>query len=198
MHGAMAFFVFVFVACQIVVIGISGGGMAATVLTAPVSANGTILNVASTANFLGASGSHPGYLVVTGSGREVVSYTGLTSTSITGCARGVADPQTGEQYEACPHTTGSKVMTTNVGALDSFVGYNVGSAQGTTGSISVVIASGLAILRNLPRMLAWDYPWFNNQTAILRLLLFCLSAGFVWALFMTFLQLAQGILNLFT
>jgi len=198
MHGAMAFFVFVFVACQIVVMGISGGGMAATVLIAPVSANATVFNVASTANFLGASGSHPAYMVVTGSGREVVSYTGLTSTSITGCTRGVADPQTGEQYEACQHTTGSKVMTTNVGALDSLVGYNVGSAQGTTGSISVVIASGLALLRNLPRMLAWDYPWFNNQTAVLRLLLFCLSAGFIWAMFMVFLQLAQGILNLFT
>jgi len=194
MHGAMAFFVFVFIACQIVVISISGGGMAVTALTSSVDEDDATFPVSSTTGLLGASVLHPAYLIVVGSTREVVSYAGLTSTTITGITRGVADPQTGEQYEASEHAVGSKVMTTNVGALDSFVGYNVGSAQGTGGSISVIVASGLAVLRNFPRMLVWDYPWFNNQTAILRLLLLCLSAGFIWSLFMTFLQLARGIL----
>lgn len=197
MHGTMAFFVFVFITCQIVMIAISGGGMAVTALTSPVSVNATVLNVGSTANFLSASPSTPAYLKVVGSSQEVVYYTGLTSTTVTGVTRGVADPQTGEQYEASEHVTGAKVMTTNMGAIDTFVGYSVGSAQGATGSIRVIIASGLAILRNIPRMLAWDYPWFQGQAAILRIPLFALSAGFVWALAMGFLQLAQGILRLF-
>lgn len=195
MHGTMAFFVFVFIVCQIVVIAISGGGMAVTALASPADTDDSTLYVESTANFLSASESVPAYLKLIGGNTEVVYYTGLTSTTVTGVVRGAADPQTGEQYEACEHVTGTKVMTTNMGAIDTFVGYSVGSAQGTTGSIRVMVASGLAILRNMPRMLAWDYPWFRNQTAILRVPLFALSAGFIWALAMAFLQLAQGILR---
>lgn len=197
MHGTMAFFVFVFVICQIVLVAISGGGMAVTALTGSIDIDDTTLLVVSTANFLSASESTPAYLKLVGSSTEVISYTGLTGTTVTGCSRGCADPQTGEQYEPSEHTEGTKVMTTNMGALDSFVGFSVGSAQGAAGSIRVIIASGLAILRNLPRMLAWDYPWFRGQAAILRIPLFALSAGFIWALAMMFLQLAQGILRLF-
>lgn len=195
MHGAMAFFVFVFIACQIVSVSITGGGTAVTTLTSAVDDDDTTFTVSSTAGLLNASVSSPAHVVVVGSSREVISYTGLTSTQLLGCSRAQADPQTGEQYEASEHAAGTKVMTTNVGALDSFVGYSVGSAQGTVGSIRMVVSTGLAILRNLPRMLAWDYPWFNNQTAIIRVLLFCLSAGFVWALAMAFIQLARGILT---
>lgn len=195
MHGAMTFFVFVFIVCQMVVIAISGGGMAVTYLSSDVDADDTTLTVTSTANTLSASGSVPAYLVIQDGGKEVVSYTGKTDTTFTGVVRGVADPQTGEQYEASTHPTGAKVMTTNVGAIDSFMGYNVGGAQGVIGTVKVVVASGVAILRNLPRMLAWDYPWFRGQAAILRFPLFALSAGFVWAIAMTFLQLAQGILR---
>lgn len=195
MHGAMTFFVFVFIICQIVVIAISGGGMAVTRLSNDIDLDDTTLQVASTANFLNASGAVPAYLVVLNGGKEVVSYTGKTDTTFTGVTRAVADPQTGEQYEATSHVAGAKVMTTNVGAIDSFMGYNVGGAQGVIGTVKVVVASGIAILKNLPRMLAWDYPWFQGQAAILRFPLFALSAGFVWAIAMVFLQLAQGILR---
>jgi len=197
MHGAMAFFTFVFIMCQIIVIAISGGGMAATSLDAAIDEDDVILSVKSTANFLSATPGVPAYLILSGSGSEIVSYTGSTDTTFTGVVRGEVDPQTGEQYESISHGIGAKVMTTNVGAIDSFMGYNVGSAQGVVGTIKVVVASGVAILRNVPRMLAWDYPWFQGQAAILRYPLFALSAGFVWALAMVFLQLAQGILRLF-
>jgi len=195
MHGAMTFFVFVFIVCQIVVIAISGGGMAVTRLTNDIDLDDTTLNVSTTANFLNASVGVPAYLVIIDGGKEIVSYTGKTDTSFTGVVRGIADPQTGEQYEAGSHTAGAKVMTTNVGAIDSFMGYNVGGAQGVIGTVKVVVASGVAILYNLPRMLAWDYPWFTGQASILRFPLFALSAGFVWAIAMVFLQLAQGILR---
>lgn len=197
MHGAMSFFVFVFIVCQIIIIAISGGGMAVTRISSDLNATATTIPVVSTAGFLNATPGVPAYLLLQDGSREVVSYTGKTANSFTGVVRGAPDPQTGEQYEAAPHTVGSKIMTTNVGAIDSFMGYNVGGAQGVVGTVKVVVASGVSILRNLPRMLAWDYPWFQGQAAILRFPLFALSAGFVWAIAMAFLQLAQGILRIF-
>ena len=200
----MAFFAFVFITCQIIVVSISGGGFAVTRLSATLSDNETAtMYVDSTANFLSATPAVPAYVLIKDTDSEIVKYTGKTATTFTGLTRGVTDLQSGEQYDASAHTVSldptilsPKVMTTNIGAIDSFVGYNVGSAEGITGSIKIVVASGLAILKNIPRMLAWDYPWFQGSAAILRYPLFALSAGFVWALAMVFLQLAQGILRL--
>jgi hypothetical protein len=197
MHGAMAFFVFVFIMCQIIVVIISGGGMGVTHLTANITVVDVTLNVATTANFLSATPGIPAYLLIVGDGnKEVVSYTGKTATQFTGLTRNVEDPQTGEQYESVAFSANSKVMTTNIGAVDSFMGYNVGGAQGVVGTIKVIIVSGIAILRNIPRMLVWDYPWFQGPTSIFRYPLFAISAGFVWSIAMLFLQLAQGILKI--
>ena len=199
----MSFFSFIFIACQILATVIQGGGFGVGYLSADVAVDAVTLSVTSTTDstWLDASVSVPAYLLIVGSEREVVSYTGKSFNDVTGIAtftglgRGATDPQTDEHYDATVHVTGSKVMTTNVGAIDSFVGYNVGSAQGVVGAVKVVLASGVAILRNLPRMLLWNYPWLRGQATITRYLLFALSAGFVWSLFMAMLQLAQGILR---
>ena len=203
MNGALAFLSFVFIVSQIIASVIQGGGFASGLLASDITDNSTTMQVADTTNsvWLDASASVPAYLLIKGTDQEVVGYTGKSYNSVTkiltvtGLDRGAEDPQTGERYDAVAHPEGSKVMTTNVGAIDSFVGYSVGSAQGVTGSIKVVVASGIAILKNLPRMLLWDYPWLQGQATIIRFPLFALSAGFVWALFMAMLQLAQGILK---
>jgi len=203
MNGAMAFFAFLFIVSQIIASVIQGGGFASGLLAAGITDTSPTMQVADTTNsaWLGASVGVPAYLLIKGTDQEVVSYTGKSYNSITkimtfsGLDRGVEDPQTGERYDAAVHPASSKVMTTNIGAIDSFVGYSVGSAQGVIGSVKVVVASGVAILKNLPRMLLWDYPWLQGQAIILRFPLFALSAGFVWALFMSMLQLAQGILR---
>jgi len=203
MSGVMAFFAFVFIVSQIIASVIQGGGFASGLLAADITDGSVTMQVADTANsaWLNASVGVPAYLLIVGSNREVVSYTGKSYNNITkvmtftGLGRGAADSQTEERYDAATHLAGSKVMTTNIGAIDSFVGYSVGSAQGVIGSVKVVVASGVAILKNLPRMLLWDYPWLQGQATVLRFPLFALSAGFVWALFMSMLQLAQGILR---
>ena len=203
MHGAMAFFAWVFIVCQILAAVLQGGGFGVGYLSANITADDVTMAVVDTTNstWLNASASVPAYLLIKDSSQEVVGYTGKTFDAATGIVtftgldRGAEDPQTREQYDESIHPAGSKVMTVNVGAIDSFVGYSVGSSQGTVGAIKVVIASGVAILRNLPRMLLWDYPWLQGQATILRYPLFALSAGFVWSLAMAFLQLAQGILK---
>jgi len=203
MSGSMAFFAWVFIVGQIIASVIQGGGFASGLLAADITDASVTMQVADTTNsaWLGASVSVPAYLLIKGSDSEVVSYTGKSYDGVTkimtfsGLGRGVADPQTGERYDAAVHSSGSKVMTTNIGAIDSFVGYSVGTAQGVIGSVKVVVASGVAILKNLPRMLLWDYPWLQGQATVFRFPLFALSAGFVWALFMSMLQLAQGILR---
>ena len=204
MSGAMAFFAWVFIVSQIIAMMIQGGGFASGLLAADITDASVTMQVASTANstWLGASVGVPAYLLIKGTSQEVVGYTGKSYNDVTkivtftGLDRGTSDPQTGERYDAVSHSTGSKVMTTNMGAVDSFVGYSVGSAQGVIGSVKVVVASGIAILKNLPRMLLWDYPWLQGHATIIRFPLFALSAGFVWALSMAFLQLAQGILRI--
>ena len=197
MHGAMSFFVFVFIVCQIVAVAITGGGMGRTALTANLLVGEVATaHVTSTANFLNATPAVPAYLLVVGTKREVVEYTGKTVTTFTGMTRAVADPQTGEQYEASAFVIGDRIMTTNIGAIDSFMGFNVAGAQGLTGTVWAVVNSGIAMFRNIPRMLTWDYPWFQGQASFLRYPLFALSAGFVWTIVMAFIQLAQGILRI--
>ena len=93
MHGAMAFFTFVFIMCQIIVIAISGGGMAVTRLDAVIDEDDVVLSVETTANFLNATPGVPAYLLLTGSAKEIVSYTGSTDTTFTGLTRAVVVPE---------------------------------------------------------------------------------------------------------
>ena len=202
MSGAMAFFVFVFLVCQIIATVIQGGGMARTELTATLDeAETAVMHVESTSGFLNASAAVPASVLVVGPlGREFVGYTGRTATTFTGLARGETDPQTKESQEAVTHAVSADstptVMTVNLDVIDSFVGYSVGTAQGTTGSISLIFATGKALLFSLPRMLMWDYPWLAGHVAIFRIPLFALSAGFIWATFMATVGVAQGLLRI--
>lgn len=183
------FFVFVFVAGQLISMMITGGGFAVTRLSGPLSDTATTIAVVSTDGFLSASPTHRAYVAI---GSEVVSYTGRTPTLLTGVTRGAADPQTGRRIVATAHPNATKVRTLNIAALDSFMGYNIttsGAAFGTLDAINFLRSTFV----NLPRFLTWDYPWLEGNWVIVRFLLFPVSAGFIFALGVSFLWLALGI-----
>lgn len=183
------FFIFMFVVGQLIALMVEGGGFAVTRLNGAVDSDDVTVTVDNTNNFLSADIAHPAYIQV---GNEIMSYTAKTATQFTGVTRGAADPQTRRATTAAAHADNAKVMTLNVSAMDSFIGYNITTSGAAFGALDAVKLVG-GFFVNLPKMLLWDYPWLTGPWVIARYLLFAFSGGFIFGVAMLMLTLAQAI-----
>jgi hypothetical protein len=199
MNKLWVFFVFVFTVGTFLCAILDGsGGLAVSKLKVAMTAADVDLTVDNAQDFLDASVTFPAYIVV---GTEIIKYTGRTITGahvadqLTGLTRGVSDPQTGRVSIAATHAIGVKVVTIEVDALDTFMGYDITSSTATFGAIQAIQFVG-NLFKTLPKMIAWDYSFLTGQLIYLKFfILYPLSAGLVISLILALASLAQGIFN---
>jgi len=181
--GAKMFTFFAF--CFVVGTFLSGimegqTAFAVTKTTVSASATATTISVLSTADFLNMDDIYWE--------NESVRYISKTATQFLNVQRGR------NGTEAVTHEAGAKVKNESSNVINSVLGYNVATTAATYGSFSAVVGLGWNLIRSIPRMIAWDYRYLDGQLQIIKyVLLWPISAGFVFALGMMFLTTVMSI-----
>lgn len=86
---------------------------------------------------------------------------------------------------------------TELGLANALTGYNITQVSGA-GIWSIPKLAWGFMTHGLPKMIFWDYNFFQGGYFIIRLfLIMTLSVGVVWGVTQTFLGVAQGILSRF-
>jgi hypothetical protein len=152
-----------------------------------------------TSGYAGAGGSGaytillPGYIVI---GNELVSYSAKDADSFTVLQRGAADPRgTLAQVDAKAWPDKTKVMSLTARTVFGLGALNLAVGGASFGTMSSYVLT-LGPLKDLYKMLAWDYPWFTGTWIIARLLLLPFSFAILWGIALLTLQLLQGIFRL--
>jgi len=86
-------------------------------------------------------------------------------------------------------------MVTNVatGAMNNFLAIFQAESEATFGTFVALVFSG-AFWGAFWQMLMWDYSFFSGRLVILRIILMVtLSGGFLFAITMAFIGVAQGL-----
>ena len=176
-----SFFAFCFIAGTFLS-GIMEGqtAFAVTKTTTAITANATTLSVLSTADFLDLDDIYVE--------SEKVRYTSKTATQFNISQRGL------DSTEAVLHEAGVKVKNETSNVANSLLGYNVATTAATYGTFSALVGLGWNLIKAIPRMIAWDYRYLDGQMQIVKyLLLWPISAGFVFALAMMFVNTTMSI-----
>lgn len=180
---AFAFFAFCFVLGTFLS-GIMEGqaSFAVTRLTADIGADDTgAVEVISTADFI--DGPDDIYIE-----SELIRYIDKTNTQFNVSQRGL------EGTSAVVHLAGAKVKNEMTNVINSLLGYNVASTAATYGSFSAIVGLGWNLIMSIPKMIAWDYSYLTGQLAMIKyLILWPISAGFVFSLGMIFVSTAMGL-----
>jgi len=146
-----------------------GGGMAATRLTADVSATATTLNVSSTEGFLKSD-----YVRI---GNEKIKYVNKTDTTF------IVHATEGRGYdgtEAASYNSGDRVYSSEAEVLNSALGFNVASTGSSVGAISIPIAATNFVFITMPRIVMWQYSWLQTGWLVyMRTVLQFMSVGFI-------------------
>ena len=170
----MTGFAFMFILGTMVSASVGGGGgFVVTTLTTDLAENGATAAVTTTAGFL-----NTGYIVIQG---EESYYSGKTADEFT----------LPNNHKA--HRAGAKVMSSSSGALNSMLGFDVGSTWSEAGAVDTVIQLPGALLHGAWKLTSWDYSYLDNDFGnILRLVLSAMSAGFIIAMVLTARQVLLG------
>jgi len=178
----LVFFVFCFIGCTIISGFMDmGSGLAATTLTANALATDVVLTVGNTDDFFDSPGATVDTIFI---GNEEIGYTGKTPLTFTGCVRGSG---------AKAHVTGSYVYAKNTNLLNAIVGFNVAQSTSTVGTFRAYWSVSTAMMKSIPKFIAWDYSFFHGDLVILQFFMFAMSAGMIIALAAMALQAISGL-----
>lgn len=145
-----------------------GGGFVITALTQNETADATTFHVVSTTGMLSAS------TVQVGS--EIVTYTGLTSTTLTGLTRGA------NGTTAIAHASGAQVYTEDAGALNSALGFSIPQVADSMGILSIVAVPVMFLSTTIPRAIAYNYNFLLGDMAIFGMIFYILGAAWIFTL----------------
>ena len=177
----LTFFAFCFIAGTILS-GIMEGqtALAVTKLTADITAESTNILVVSTTDFLSMDDVYVE--------NEKVRYTSKTATQFNVTQRGL------DGTTAVAHSEGARVKNETSNILNSLLGYNVATTAATYGTAAAVVGMTWNIIRSIPRMIAWNYSYLEDGLSIIKyVVLWPISAGFVFALGLIFIGAIQGL-----
>lgn len=156
---------------------------ATTTLAIDTSATSTTITVVSTENFL----SGPDEITI---GDESIRYNSKDDTHFYGVTRGIDDTT------ATAHVAGEVVMNRNSNIINNILGYNVAATSASYGSLSAIVGLLWNSVKAIPRMIAWNYSYLDGHLAMLKyLILWPISAGFIFSLGIVAMVLARGIFN---
>jgi hypothetical protein len=98
----------------------------------------------------------------------------------------------------CLIIEGSYFGAGELNIVNSLTGFNIIQVSGA-GIWSIPKLAWGFMTVGLPKLISWDYNFFQGGYFIVRLfLIMTLSVGIVWGVIQTFLGVAQGILSRFT
>ena len=178
---AFTFFAFCFVLGTFLS-GIMGGqsAFATTRLSTDITAIAVVFPVVDSTDFMDIDEVYIG--------DELVRYTDKTDILLTGGVRALDDT------DATTHVAGTLVKSANSNMLNSLLGYNVAATASTYGTTKAVVGAGVNLLKSIPRMIAWDYSYLDGQLTMIKyLILWPISAGFVFSLGMVFIGAIQSL-----
>jgi len=204
MNKTVAFFVFVFL-CGSLLSVLSEGkeGVATTTLSANITSTATTIPVVGVLNRKG-NGLlflEQDKLIIDD---EVIEYStgnvysGLSGracpdTSITtACFYNVTRGE--NKTDPIDHTSGTIVFNEITGVVEVMTNFNLAEELSGAGIIKAPVIVPLAMATALPKMLVWDYSYLQNEYVYLKyILLYPMSAGFVWSMVILLIPLFRGL-----
>lgn len=144
----------------------SASALASTNLTAAIDDEETTLNVTSTIGFL----SVDGVLFIDD---EKLTYAGVTANTFTGVVRGVEDT------DAANHANSTAVYHEDAGVLNHALGFEIIDAQVEGGSVNVLTAGWNFTTITVPKIVTWNYAFFEGDLVIVRYVLMSMSIGII-------------------
>ncbi len=158
------------------------GGIHVTQLTAQLSAAGPTASVNSTMGFLNAD-----YFVI---GDEEIAYSGKTATTFTGLTRGF------NGSTPVLHASTSKLYSAEANVVNAALGYNIVSTGATPGDFNFLTFGWRFVRYTVPRLVTWDFNFLKTSDMFLvRVILMCISAGFLISFSLFLWQAAGGLLS---
>jgi len=89
---------------------------------------------------------------------------------------------------ASSHAVDTNIYVTELGVLNTALGFEIASTQAASGSFAAIQAPKSFFDNVLGRLIMWDYPFFTGQLIYLRYLLSAVTIGFVVVLGFKFLN----------
>ena len=124
-------------------------------------------------------------------GNERVRYTNKTDTTLTGGVRAL------DETDAEAHLAGTIVRSAESDVLNSLLGFNVAATAATYDTVKAIVGIGVNLIKSIPRMIAWDYNYLDGQLSLIKyLILWPISAGFVFSLGMLFIGAIQSLFRI--
>lgn len=163
MHRLLVTFLFVFIGCSILAaIMQGGGGIVSTVLTEDLAADGTTLEVESTALFNDKD--------IIRIGNEKILYSARDATTFTVHTRG-AGGSTAEAFEA-----GTRVYSTEAGAINDALGFNLGVTVEVGGALALIQLPINFFTKTMPHLIVLNANLFS-QPELQFIAIFWFGAG---------------------
>ena len=214
MNKLMAFFVFTFIAGSIIGLAFEGAnGISSTRLTATVTSADTAIPVTSVAGFLNSDFVQINNETIKYTSKQtagsIESFTGsgvfYNCPCFTNLTRGV-DNHAAETSEAKAHAGpdnlkvpprhGSTVMSISTSIVNNAVGFNLAEEMSTAGMFKTVITSPFIIMKTVVKLVAWDFAFLEGKYVFFKfLILYPISAGFIWSMWAMFSGTAMSILR---
>lgn len=163
MHRLLLTFLFVFIGCSILAaIMQGGGGIVSTQLTEDVTADAMTIPVVSTALFNDQD--------ILRLGNEKILYESKTATTFVVHTRGY-DDTTAEEFEA-----GRRVYSTEAGAINDALGFNLGVTVETGGALALIQLPINFFTKTLPHLIVLNVNLFS-QPELQFIAIFWFGAG---------------------
>lgn len=160
-----------------------GGGLAATSLTASLSATATSMSVDDTTGFLSTD-------VVTIDEEQILYGSKPDTTSFADLTRGY------NQTKANSHKAGKYVYSQETSMVNQALGFNVASTSSTAGTFAVIGLTWAFLTRSLLNIVVWDFPnIFSGEWIYIRIILMAIGAGLIIYIGIHYLLPAMGILR---
>ena len=165
MTKLVTYFLVMLVGCSILgAIMKGGGGLVAAPLDGDITATDTTLTVDSTTDYLTQD-----YVII---GEEKILYTGLTSTTFTGCSRGY------DGTDAVAHLDGALVYTADASSINNALGFNIAAVQDTMGWWGTITIPFRFLFQTLPRIARMNMSFLSGSLAIIGWIWFAMVGGF--------------------
>lgn len=187
MNKLLVFFIVAYFFGQIVSFAVDGeSAVAATRLSAGLSSTETsVAAVTSTVGFFTADD----FFFVD---EEMICYSTTTSTTFVTLTRGC------NKTEVATHSSGSAIYNETIGILNETVGFGLAESLSSAGGFGVIFEAPGFFSTVIPRLVAWDYSFFEGEVYGFPLIYFqamgwAISAGLVIMIVVMFINVLMGV-----
>ncbi len=158
-----------------------GDGMTIHVLDGDISETDTTITLDSTSGFL-----ESGKVYID---NEKISYTGATSTQLTGATRGV------DGTAAAAHADGTYTYTVDANAITSALGFDIAQTAEKSSVFSVVVIPLSLMTITLPQIMMWNFQFLQGEFVWLALPFFAVTAALIVVIALMMINVAQGMFS---